>query len=111
MVGALLIWQNASTAINLLGLMVVGFSCAPFYPTLIAETHRRVEARYRLNALGFQMAAAGLGQSLLPGFIAWVATHTSLDWIGGLILFSTVLAFALHEVAVQRRERVAVGVS
>jgi fucose permease len=107
-VGALLIWQNASTVINLIGLMVIGFSCAPFYPTLIAETRRRVEARYRLNALGFQMAAAGLGQSLLPGAIAWVAARTSLDWIGALILIATGLAFVLHEVATQRRESVAV---
>jgi fucose permease len=110
-VGALLYWQNASTVINLLGLMVIGFSCAPLYPTLIAETHRRVEAPYRLNALGFQMASAGLGQSLVPGAIAWVATHTSLDMIGALVLLGAGVAFCLHEIAARRqREPVAVGV-
>jgi len=109
-IGALLLWQNASPLINLWGLMVIGFACAPLYPTLVAETHRRVEARYRLNALGFQMASAGLGQSLVPGAIAWVATHTSLDWIGALLVIGAVLAFTLHEVAARRRERVALGV-
>lgn len=110
-VGALLYWQSASTTINLIGLMLIGFACAPLYPTLIAETHRRVEARYRLNALGFQMAAAGLGQSLVPGAIAFVATHTTLNAIGLLVLFGTALAFTIHEVAARRqRELVAAAV-
>lgn len=104
--GALLLWQNASTLVNLLGLMIIGFSCAPLYPTLIAETHRRVEQRYRLNALGFQMAAAGLGQSLVPGAIAWVATHTSLDLIGGLLLVGALVALALNEAVARRHTEI-----
>ncbi len=109
-IGALLIWQNASTTVNLLGLMIVGFSCAPLYPTLIAETHRRVAERYRLNALGFQMASAGLGQSIVPGAIAWVATHSSLDLIGLLLVIGAGIALVLEQVAArQRTETVAVG--
>jgi len=109
-IGVLLIWQNASTAVNLLGLMTIGFSCSPLYPTLIAETHRRVEQRYRLNALGFQMAAAGLGQSLVPGAIAWIVTQTSLDLIGGLLLIAAVIALSLNEFTLRRQELVTAGV-
>ena len=89
--------------------MIIGFSCAPLYPTLIAETHRRVEQRYRLNALGFQMAASGLGQSLVPGAIAWIATQTSLDLIGVLLVIGAVIALSLNEFTLRRQELVTAG--
>ncbi len=105
-IGALLIWQNASTTVNLVGLMIVGFSCAPLYPTLIAMTHQRVAQRYRLNALGFQMASAGLGQSLVPGAIAWIAQHISVDLIGLPLVIGMLAALALEETAARRRRGV-----
>ncbi|MEP7290219.1 MAG: MFS transporter, partial [Chloroflexota bacterium] len=37
-IGAVLLWQNASSLLNLLGLGMIGFSCAPLYPTMVAET-------------------------------------------------------------------------
>ncbi|MBI1257993.1 MAG: MFS transporter [Chloroflexi bacterium] len=110
-IGTLLLWQNASTFVNLLGLLVIGFSCAPLYPTLVAESHRRVGDRYRLNALGFQMTASSLGQSLVPGAIAFIAAHTTIGIIGVFLVIGAVFALGLEEVAARRQEEVvAVGV-
>jgi fucose permease len=101
--GTLLLWQSGSSALNLLGLAAIGFACAPIYPTLINETHRRVEMRYRANAIGFEMAAAGLGQSLYPGLIALVAQHSSLGVIAPMLFVGALVAIAIHETAARRK--------
>ncbi len=102
-VGALLLWQTASPALNLIGLAVIGFCSAPLYPTLVAETHRRVEARYRANAIGFEMAAAGLGTSLVPGLIAALAQNISLGIIPPLLVVGGLVGLTLAEIAAHRQ--------
>lgn len=105
--GTLLLWQTGSAALNLLGLAAIGLACAPIYPTLISETHRRVEARYRANAIGFEMAGAGLGQSIYPGLIALVAQHSSLGVIAPMLFVGALVAIAIHETTARRQARIA----
>ena len=93
--GAFLLLQSASMILNLFGLMLVGLACAPMYPTLIAETRRRVGLRYRANAIGFQIAASGLGQALIPGTMAWFAEHARLNTTPIFPLFGAPTARAL----------------
>lgn len=108
LLGAALLWQTTSTLLNLIGLAVIGFACAPMYPTLIAVTHYRVAERYRANAIGFEMAAGGLGQSLFPGMVAWLAQRSSLDVVAPLLIVGMLAALVLHELAA-RRQRQAVA--
>ena len=103
-IGAALLWQSASDSLNLIGLALIGLSSAPMFPTLIAETRQRVEPRHSANAIGFQIAASGLGTSLIPGAMAWLAAHTVVGVIGALPLIGVLMVLALHEVAVRRRE-------
>ena len=101
--GTLLLWQNASAALNLAGLAIIGLASAPMYPTLVALTHQRVESRYRANAVGFQIAAAGLGTSLVPGALAWLTERIGVGVIGITLLVGTLLVLALNEVALRRQ--------
>lgn len=109
--GAVLLWQNASSLLNLVGLAFMGLGCAPLYPTMIARTREMVSTRHLANAIGFQITAAGIGTSLIPGIIAWVAEHTSLSIIGIFPLIGLLIALGIHRYATKRHERVMVGIA
>lgn len=105
-IGALFYAQTASIVLNLFGLALIGFSCAPLYPTLIALTRQRVAQRHRANAIGFQITAGSIGSTLLPGIFAWLAEHTSVAVIGVLPLVGMTLALTLYQISLRRQERV-----
>ncbi|HLU08360.1 MAG TPA: MFS transporter, partial [Oceanobacillus sp.] len=64
--GALLLWWNPVTAVGLIGLVLLGFGQAPIFPVLVSETPRYIGAAHSQNAVGFQVAGAGLGVAGLP---------------------------------------------
>ena len=105
--GAALLWQNASSLLNLLGLGLIGLSCAPIYPTMIAVTRNAVALRHRANAIGFQLASSGIGSSLVPGALAWLAEHTSLAVIGVFPLAGLLIGLAIYELSLRYRRAAA----
>ncbi len=104
--GAALLWQPASAALNFVGLMLFGLASAPVYPTLIAESRRRVDPPHRANAIGFQIAASALGMALVPAGVAWLADHTSVNAIGAIPFVLMVVAVALYEFSLRRGESI-----
>ncbi|MBX3748216.1 MAG: MFS transporter [Verrucomicrobiae bacterium] len=76
MVGTLLPLCLVHPATAQLALIILGIACAPVFPLLIALTPHRVGAQHATSAVGFQIAAATLGQSLIPTAIGWAGrTH------------------------------------
>ena len=65
--GATLIWLNITSTLSFVGLALIGLALAPIFPSLIATTPERLGTAHTANGVGFQIAAAVLGQSLLPG--------------------------------------------
>lgn len=105
--GAFLLLQNASTALNLVGLIVIGFACSPMFATLIGETRKNIPLRYRANAIGFQLAASGLGQALIPGAMAWYAEHIDINSIPAFPMIGLLAALALTEITMRRQAQTA----
>jgi fucose permease len=93
-IGALLVWVDAAA---FLGLALVGLCAAPVFPSLIAETPARRGDEHTPNAVGFQIAAAVLGQSIVPTIVGIVARHAGLETIGASLVTVAVLLFLLHE--------------
>ncbi len=54
---------------DLVALVLAGGAAGPIFPSLIATTPTRVGARHAANAIGMQIAAAALGQALVPSFL------------------------------------------
>jgi fucose permease len=96
-VGALLLWVNVSPLSSLLGLVLLGLTCAPVFPTLIAATPARLGAAHTANGIGFQIAAAVLGQSLLPAGVGVLARSYSLEILAPALLVAAILLALLHE--------------
>ena len=90
--GALAIWLNIGNVVSFFGLGLLGLSAAPVFPSLIATTPLRLGSEHVGNGVGFQIAAAVLGQSLLPALIGVLAARFGLEAIGpGLVVFVVIL--------------------
>jgi fucose permease len=93
--GAAVIWLNAANLLSFLGLGLMGLASAPVFPSLIATTPGRLGSAHTSNAVGFQIAAAVLGQSLIPAFAGVLAGRLGLEVIGPALFVAAVMLLAL----------------
>jgi fucose permease len=103
--GAVLLWFNISSVVSLGGLVLMGVSLAPIFPTLIAETPGRVGLRHTANAVGFQIGFAGLGGAILPGVTGILATAIRLEVIALFLVIDAISIAFLYELALRRETR------
>jgi fucose permease len=102
-VGSLLFWLNIDGKTGFIGLAVLGFMQAPLFATITSDTPRRVGSRYAPNAIGFQLAMAGVGGTLISGIAAWSADiFNNLEVIGFAIAFVSIALYVLYEWSVRR---------
>ena len=75
----------------------MGVSLAPVFPLLIATTPARLGDVHTANGVGLQVAAAVLGQSLLPALVGVLAHHLGLEIVGPALCTAAVALLALYE--------------
>jgi fucose permease len=107
--GALLLWLNLLPLVSFVGLALIGFALAPIFPLLVAQTPGRLGAGHATHAIGFQIAAANVGSSVLPALAGGLAQWLGLEVIGPFVLVLAVALLLLHEglLASDRRARAA----
>ena len=98
--GAVL-FAAASGLAGRLGLLLLGASLAPMYPTLMARTPARLGHATTPHAVGFQVSSATLGAALLPGAVGLVAARAGIGAVGPATATMAVLFWALHEALVR----------
>lgn len=76
---------------------VLGFACGPIFPSLISTTALRVGQAHTPNTVGFQVAAAALGQSFLPAGVGVLAERLGLEIVPRGILLAALLLLAICE--------------
>jgi len=96
--GATLIWLNLTSMLSFAGLALIGLSLAPIFPSLIVTTPERLGTAHTANGVGFQIAAAVLGQSLLPGLMGILARHRGLEMVGPALLAAALVLLVLYEI-------------
>ncbi len=101
LLGTLLLSLNVSW-LGLVGLIISGLSIAPIFPALIAATPIRLGKKHAANAIGYQIAAAGLGSAVGPGTAGILADTISLNAVPPFIFGMVVVMFGLHEWLVMR---------
>jgi fucose permease len=95
-VGALLFWLDLSQYTSVAGLMLMGFFFAPVFASLISLTPDCVGRHHANSAIGFQIAAAGLGGAVLTALIGLLTRFFGLEVIGTSVLVATMLLFCLY---------------
>ena len=76
----------------------MGLAQAPIYPSLIASTIGRVGRQHAPNAIGFQVAAGGIGATAITSFVGLLASSLGLEIIAVSIVvlaLFTLLAYQL----------------
>jgi len=101
--GGPLVWWDAGSAVNLVGMVIMGLAIAPIFPLLITTTPERVGHEHAANAIGFQISAAGVGVAFLPGLAGPLANQLGVEIIGPFLVAIALLQLALHEVIVWQR--------
>jgi fucose permease len=94
---ALLIVRGADYLV-LPGLLLLGSGFAPIYPCLMHETPKRFDKETYRSVIGFQIGAACIGGSVLPGLVGLLASATSLEVVGPCVALFIVLLVVLGEV-------------
>ncbi|MFV0566798.1 MAG: MFS transporter [Flavobacteriaceae bacterium] len=77
----------------LVGFFLIGFGCAPIFPSLLHETPRNFGKTYSEAIMGLQMASAYVGITIMPlifGKLASYIGHSSLIWFLGVVLLAMV---------------------
>ena len=88
--GVLLVLLSTGPVLALLGLLLIGFGCAPIYPCIIHSTPAHFGADHSQAMVGVQMADAYLGNCLMPPLFGLIANHISIGWFPMYLL--TILA-------------------
>lgn len=98
--GALLWWWNPAPIVGLAGLVVLGFAQAPLFPVLISQTPKQVGLAHAQNAIGVQVAGAGIGIAVLPGIAGFLSARFGLETVGLFVAMSLIALILLHELQI-----------
>ncbi len=92
-------------AVTLVGLLLIGFGCAPIYPSIIHATPSHFGAENSQAIIGVQMASAYIGNCLMPPLFGVIANHTTIAILPYYLLAILILMGYMHE-TLQKREEV-----
>jgi fucose permease len=93
--GMLLLWWSPAGILDLVALLVIGFSIAPMFATLITHTQNTLGDNHGSNAIGIQMAAASLGIGTIPWLAGVAAASLGLNIVPPFFLVAAVLLLVL----------------
>ena len=93
-------------AVTLAGLLLIGFGCAPIYPSIIHATPSHFGAENSQAIIGVQMASAYIGNCLMPPLFGVIANHTTIAILPYYLLAVLILMGYMHE-TLQKREEAA----
>lgn len=79
LIGTVLLILPLPVTMSLVGFVIVGLGLAPIYPCMIHETPARFGKTHSPSIIGYQMAVAYTGTTLLPPFLGLIASYTTLD--------------------------------
>lgn len=92
------------TPVTLIGILLVGFGCAPIYPCIIHATPDHFGKRGSQEIIGVQMASAYVGTMVMPPLFGFLADHISIGLWPVYLLVILVLMVLMYE-QVRRKTR------
>ncbi|MGF7047340.1 fucose permease [Paenibacillus sp. DS2015] len=79
LVGGLILFIPLPDAFTLMGFILIGLGLAPIFPGLLHETPTRFGKENSAKLMGYQMAVAYTGSTLLPPIFGLIASRTSIS--------------------------------
>jgi fucose permease len=99
--GAILLALSQTPSLSLIAVSLIGFAYAPIFPGLVTATEVRVGKKHLGNAVGMQMASAGLGGTMITSLVGILARQFGLNIVPFILvaLITTLIVivyFASH---------------
>jgi len=91
--GVVLMLIPLSLPFTLAGFIIIGFGCAPIFPSMLHETPARFGRSSSQSIMGFQMAVAYIGTTILPPLFGFVAGAAAMHLLPVFLL--TYIVFLL----------------
>ncbi len=79
------------------GLVIIGLGCAPIYPCIIHSTPTHFGAENSQAVIGVQMAAAYVGNLVMPPLFGLIAQYISVRLFPWYLAMVLILMFVMHE--------------
>jgi len=96
--GIIAVWLPVSIdIIGLAGLVVIGFGCAPIYPSVIHATPANFGAENSQAIVGIQMASAYCGPTFMPPIFGLIAEHVNVALYPVYLLIFAVMMVVMTE--------------
>jgi fucose permease len=92
--GTLVLWWSPTPLVGALGLLATGFFLAPVFPVLVLVTSEILGAAYAPWAVGYQIAAAGVGAAVIPGLVGALVGAQGIDVAAPVIAVAALLLLA-----------------
>ena len=86
-----------SSIVALVGFVVIGFGCAPIYPSIIHSTPKNFGAENSGAIIGVQMASAYVGTTFIPPLFGLLGNHIGFKIMPVYLLFFVVLMITMTE--------------
>lgn len=97
LLGVVLLLLPLSGGVTLTGLGLIGFGCAPIYPSLLHETPENFGAGNSQAIMGMQMASAYVGSTFMPPVFGFLAQNVSISLYPVYLVIFVVLMFIMVE--------------
>jgi fucose permease len=97
LLGVVLLLLPLSDGVTLAGLGLIGFGCAPIYPSLLHETPENFGAGNSQAIMGMQMASAYVGSTIMPPVFGFLAQQVSIGLYPVYLVIFVVLMFVMVE--------------
>lgn len=95
--GAVLLVLPLPAGFSLAGLIILGLGLAPIFPSLLHETPARFGQKHAQTIMGYQMAVAYTGSTLMPPLLGFLASKAGIGVFPVYIVVSAVLMYLLTE--------------
>ena len=80
-----------------IGVLIIGFGCAPIYPSIIHSTPHNFGAENSQAVIGVQMASAYLGSTFMPPTFGFIANNISIALYPFFLMFFAVLMLIMTQ--------------
>lgn len=96
--GAILLILPLPNIVSLFGFIIIGLGMAPIFPSMIHETPTRFGRLHSQTIIGYQMAAAYVGVTLIPPLFGFFANAISMQLFSFfIVLFAVSMLFTAEK--------------
>ena len=82
-------------------LAIYGFTLAPIWALMVTNLQQQLGPLHGANAIGFMLAAAGIGIGIFPGIAGFIADRSSLETVPMILFALSIMMMILYEAAIR----------